>query len=89
MRPRCLLVSFPTIPNLSRCASDLFTVAGVSSVILTSAGLSALAHLNRIAQEQHGALRVTGCSTDVMQVIEMVRFDKILALYRDISSATA
>jgi len=59
------------------------------TVILTSAGLSALAHLNRLAQEQHGALRVTGCSTDVMQVISMVRFDKVLSLYRDIQSATA
>jgi N-acetylglucosaminyldiphosphoundecaprenol N-acetyl-beta-D-mannosaminyltransferase len=59
------------------------------TVILTSAGLSALAHLNRLAQEQHGALRVTGCSTDVMQVIKMVRFDKVLALYRDVGSAAA
>jgi N-acetylglucosaminyldiphosphoundecaprenol N-acetyl-beta-D-mannosaminyltransferase len=59
------------------------------TVILTSAGLSALAHLNRVAQEQHGALRVTGCSTDVMQVIRMVRFDKVLSLYRDVRSAAA
>jgi len=59
------------------------------TVILTSAGLSALAYLNRVAQERHGALRVTGCSADVMQVIKMVRFDKVLSLYRDVSSAAA
>jgi N-acetylglucosaminyldiphosphoundecaprenol N-acetyl-beta-D-mannosaminyltransferase len=59
------------------------------TVILTSAGLAALALLNRLALEQQGALRVTGCTKDVMQVIEMVRFDKVLSLYRDVSSATA
>jgi len=48
-----------------------------------------LAQLNRVAQEQQGALRVTGCSKDVLQVIEMVRFDKVLALYQDVRSATA
>ena len=84
-----------TAPDMIRTGSDAlaqhrYVILDLSdTVILTSAGLSALAHLNRIAQELHGALRVTGCSTDVMQVIEMVRFDKVLSLYRDINSATA
>jgi N-acetylglucosaminyldiphosphoundecaprenol N-acetyl-beta-D-mannosaminyltransferase len=77
-----------------RCLEALnhsqFLVLDLSeTVILTSAGLAVLAHLNRVAQEQQGALRVTGCSKDVLQVIEMVRFDKVLALYQDVRSATA
>jgi len=84
-----------TAPDMIRIGTDSlaqhrYLIVDLSdTVILTSAGLSALAHLNRLAQEQHGALRVTGCSTDVMQVIRMVRFDKVLALYRDVGSATA
>ncbi len=77
-----------------RCTEALkqhrFLVLDLSeTVILTSAGLAVLAQLNRVAQEQQGALRVTGCSKDVLQVIEMVRFDKVLALYQDVRSATA
>jgi N-acetylglucosaminyldiphosphoundecaprenol N-acetyl-beta-D-mannosaminyltransferase len=82
-------------PDMIRTGSDAlsqyrYVILDLSeTVILTSAGLSALAHLNRIAEEQHGALRVTGCTTDVMQVIEMVRFDKVLSLSRDVNAATA
>ena len=59
------------------------------TVFLASAGLAALAKLNRIATELNGELRVANCSTDVMRVIELVRFDRVLALYGDLSSAMA
>jgi len=55
---------------------------------LASAGLAALSKLNRSAKELTGELRVANCNDDVLKVIEMVRFDKILAIYPDISSAS-
>jgi anti-anti-sigma factor len=57
------------------------------TVFLASAGLAALAKLNRMAQESAGKLRVANCSKDVLKVIGMVRFDKVLALFPDIPSA--
>lgn len=59
------------------------------TVLLASAGLAALAQLKRIADERDGELRVANCSKDVMRVIEMVRFDKVLALYHDVPAAVA
>ncbi len=59
------------------------------TVLLASAGLAALAQLNRTADERDGELRVANCSKDVMRVIEMVRFDKVLALYNDVPAAVA
>lgn len=58
------------------------------TVFLASAGLAALAQLNRLAKEFEGELRIANCTKDVMKVIEMVRFDRILSLYPDIPSAT-
>jgi|SRR5579859_294466 len=84
-----------TAPDMIRVGIDAlaehrYVILDLSeTVVLTSAGLSALAHLNRLAQEQQGALRVTGCSHDVRRVIEMVRFDKVLSLYNDVGSAAA
>lgn len=60
-----------------------------STIFLASAGLAALAQLNRQADEQDGELRVTNCSEDVLRVIEMVRFDQVLSLYGDLNSAMA
>jgi N-acetylglucosaminyldiphosphoundecaprenol N-acetyl-beta-D-mannosaminyltransferase len=59
------------------------------TVLLASAGLAALAQLSRIAIERKGELRVANCSKDVMRVIQMVRFDKVLALYSDVPTAVA
>lgn len=59
------------------------------TVLLASAGLAVLAQMNRIAHERSGELRVANCSKDVLRVIEMVRFDKILALYNDVPAAMA
>lgn len=58
-------------------------------VFLTSAGLAMLAQFHRKAAERGGALRVAGCSDDVMRVIQMTRFDRMLALFDDVASATA
>jgi len=59
------------------------------TVLLASAGLAALAQINRVASEHNGELRVANCSKDVLRVIEMVRFDKILSLYSDVPAAVA
>lgn len=55
---------------------------------LTSAGLAMLAQFQRKAEENGGALRVAGCSNDVLRVIEMTRFDRVLSLFDDVTSAT-
>jgi N-acetylglucosaminyldiphosphoundecaprenol N-acetyl-beta-D-mannosaminyltransferase len=55
---------------------------------LTSAGLAMLAQFQRKAEEKGGALRVAGCSNDVLRVIEMTRFDRVLTLFDDVTSAT-
>ncbi|MFO7680632.1 MAG: WecB/TagA/CpsF family glycosyltransferase, partial [Chloroflexota bacterium] len=57
------------------------------TTLLASAGLAALAQINRAANEQQGALRVANCSDDVMRVMQMVRFDKVLSLYSDVDAA--
>lgn len=59
------------------------------TVFLTSAGLAALVTLHREAEAANGALRVAGCSDDVLEVLRMVRFEKVLALYPDLPTATA
>jgi N-acetylglucosaminyldiphosphoundecaprenol N-acetyl-beta-D-mannosaminyltransferase len=59
------------------------------TVFLASAGLAVLARLNREAKEMAGELRMANCAKDVLKVIQMVRFDKILALFDDIPSASA
>ncbi len=57
------------------------------TVLLASAGLAVLARLDRLARETSGEVRVTNCSTDVLRVIELTRFDKVLSLYPDLNSA--
>ncbi|MFZ1395801.1 MAG: WecB/TagA/CpsF family glycosyltransferase [Candidatus Promineifilaceae bacterium] len=58
-----------------------------ATVFLASAGLAALAKIQRLAEEQNGKVRLANCSEDVNRVIEIVRFDKVLSLYKDIDSA--
>ncbi len=55
---------------------------------LTSAGLAMFAQLNRKAQELNGILRVAGCSGDVLRVIKMTRFDRVLSLFDNVTEAT-
>jgi N-acetylglucosaminyldiphosphoundecaprenol N-acetyl-beta-D-mannosaminyltransferase len=56
-------------------------------VFLTSAGLAMLAQFHRQAEEKGGALRVAGCSDDVLRVIQMTRFDRLLSLFNDVTGA--
>ena len=59
------------------------------TAFLTSAGLAGLVRLQRRAEEMSGTLRVTGCRGDVLEVMRMVRFEKVLDLYPDVATATA
>lgn len=59
------------------------------TAFLASAGLAAMAQLSRQAQAQGGEVRLTGCSSDVRRVIEMVRFDQVVPLYQDLAAALA
>ncbi|MCB9420709.1 MAG: WecB/TagA/CpsF family glycosyltransferase [Ardenticatenaceae bacterium] len=54
---------------------------------LTSAGLAMLAQFHRQAEEKGGILRVAGCSDDVMRVIQMTRFDRMLTLFDNVTGA--
>jgi N-acetylglucosaminyldiphosphoundecaprenol N-acetyl-beta-D-mannosaminyltransferase len=56
-------------------------------VFLTSAGLAMFVQLNRLAEEQGGALRVAGCSEDALRVIKMTRFDQVLSLFDNMTEA--
>ncbi len=58
-----------------------------ATVFLASAGLAALVKIQRLAEEQNGKVRLANCSEDVNRVIQIVRFDKVLALYKDVASA--
>ncbi|MCA9986745.1 MAG: WecB/TagA/CpsF family glycosyltransferase [Anaerolineales bacterium] len=59
------------------------------TVFLASAGLAAIAQLNRLAQESGGEVRVAGCSAEVMRTLELVRFDRVVPLYEDVAAALA
>jgi N-acetylglucosaminyldiphosphoundecaprenol N-acetyl-beta-D-mannosaminyltransferase len=54
---------------------------------LASAGLAAMAQLNRLAQKRGGEVRLAGCNTDVQRVIELVRFDRVFSIHGDVDSA--
>jgi len=58
-----------------------------ATVFLASAGLAALVKIQRLAEEQNGKVRLANCSEDVNRVIQMVRFDKVLSLYKDVAAA--
>lgn len=58
-----------------------------TTVFLASAGLAALVKIQRLAEEQNGKVRLANCSDDVNRVIQLVRFDKVLSLYKDVASA--
>ena len=60
-----------------------------NTVFLASAGLATLSKLDRLAGDKGGELRVAGYSEDVLRVMKMVRFDKILSLYGDVDAAVA
>jgi N-acetylglucosaminyldiphosphoundecaprenol N-acetyl-beta-D-mannosaminyltransferase len=69
-------------------ACNPFLICDLSeTVFLASAGLAALAQLRRIALAQQGEFRVINCSSDVLRVIKLARFDRVLPLYNEFSLA--
>lgn len=59
------------------------------TIFMTSAGLAALAKLQRQAQSQQGELRLASCSLDVRRTLELVRFDKLFTMFADVQAAVA
>ena len=59
------------------------------TVFLSSAGLSAMAQLNRYSKAKGGELRVAACSHDVLHGIKLVRLDTVVPLYHDVMTAAS
>lgn len=59
------------------------------TVFLSSAGMAAMIKLDRELRERGGALRIAGCSHDVLRTIQLVKLDTLLPLFRDVSTAMA
>ncbi len=59
------------------------------TVFLASAGMAAMIRIERVAREQGGELRISGCSRDVQHTLEMVRLDSMFALFPNVPTATA
>jgi N-acetylglucosaminyldiphosphoundecaprenol N-acetyl-beta-D-mannosaminyltransferase len=82
-----------TVPEVrERCAAvfnehHCMVIDCSELVFLTSAGLAMLAQFHRLAEENGGALRVASCSDDVMRVIKMTRFDRVLSLFDNVTGA--
>jgi N-acetylglucosaminyldiphosphoundecaprenol N-acetyl-beta-D-mannosaminyltransferase len=57
------------------------------TVILTSAGLAALAQLRQMTVNLQGEFRMDNCSQDVLRVIAQAHFDRVLLPYSDFSLA--
>jgi N-acetylglucosaminyldiphosphoundecaprenol N-acetyl-beta-D-mannosaminyltransferase len=58
------------------------------TVFLASAGLATMMKFNRLVSARGGELRVACCSSDVLRVIQLVRFDKVFKLFGDLGAAT-
>ncbi len=82
-----------TAPELAETCTELLNEKPhlildlADTILLASAGLAVLAQISRTAVQRQGELRVANCSADVMRVIHMVRFDKVLSLFPDVESA--
>lgn len=60
-----------------------------ATVFLASIGMAAMIKLERTAREKGGALRVSGCSTDVARTLHLVKLDTIIPLFQDLPTAIA
>jgi anti-anti-sigma factor len=91
----CRVLDASTAPDFIQTGTDAlaknpFLICDLSeTAYLASAGLAALAQLRKIASNLNGELRVVSCSPNVLQVIKMARFDRVLPLYSDFSLAVA
>ena len=55
---------------------------------MSSAGMVALLNLNRTAQTKNGALRIVGCSRDVLRTLKLIELDGVLTVMTDVATAT-
>jgi N-acetylglucosaminyldiphosphoundecaprenol N-acetyl-beta-D-mannosaminyltransferase len=55
---------------------------------MSSAGMVALLNLDRTAQTKNGALRIVGCSRDVLRTLKLIKLDGVLTVMADIATAT-
>jgi N-acetylglucosaminyldiphosphoundecaprenol N-acetyl-beta-D-mannosaminyltransferase len=55
---------------------------------MSSAGMVALLKLDRTARAKNGALRIVGCSHDVLRTLKLIRLDGILTVMSDVATAT-
>lgn len=59
-----------------------------STIHVSGAGLAALEHLTRQAEEEQGNLRIIGCTNDINRVIKSHRFENKLNIYPDLNDIT-
>jgi N-acetylglucosaminyldiphosphoundecaprenol N-acetyl-beta-D-mannosaminyltransferase len=55
---------------------------------MSSAGMVALLKLDRAARAKNGALRIVGCSHDVLRTLKLIKLDGILTVMADVATAT-
>lgn len=55
---------------------------------MSSAGMATLLKLDRTARTRNGALRIAGCSHDVLRTLKLIRLDGILTMMADVATAT-
>lgn len=57
------------------------------TVLLSSAGLSGIIQLNRMARAQGGEVRMAGCSAEVLYSLRQVQLDRVLPLFSTVQAA--
>ncbi|RMD74241.1 MAG: anti-sigma factor antagonist, partial [Chloroflexi bacterium] len=71
---------------LNKAARVVIDCSGTT--FMASAGMATLVKLDRLAREQGSALRIAGCSPDVLRTLQLVRLDLVLAIFPDVRAAT-
>jgi len=77
----------------NRCFSGLDQNAHIvvdfsETSFMSSGGMVTLLKLDRAARTKNGALRVVGCSNDVLRTLKLIKLDGILTVMDDIATAT-
>lgn len=76
--------------GLSALGQNPFLICDFSTtVFLSSAGLVALSRLHDAAVRMHGELKLINCCDDVLKVVKMAHFDRLLPVYSSYSQAVA
>lgn len=57
------------------------------TVFLSSAGLAGIIQIDRQSKVHGGAVRVAGCSKDVLRTVQLIRLDMIVPLFQDVQTA--